>query len=125
MELNTAENSVTETVIYGNIQLVKHTDEADPDVSEEENADNPNEGVIETPEAGAVFEIYLTAAGSYEGAKESERDLLTTDENGLRRQNSCPMVTIRSIRPKVRKGKALSRTLPFLSMRTAIHTAIS
>ena len=90
VELNTAENSVTETVIYGNIQFVKHTDEADPDVSEEENADNPNEGVIETPEAGAVFELYLTAAGSYEGAKESERDLLTTDENGFAESKQLP-----------------------------------
>lgn len=90
VELNTAENSMTETVIYGNIQLVKHTDEADPDVSEEENVENPNEGVIETPEAGAVFEIYLTAAGSYEGAKESERDLLTTDENGFAASKQLP-----------------------------------
>ena len=29
IELNTAESQVTETVIYGNIQLVKHTDETD------------------------------------------------------------------------------------------------
>ncbi len=33
VELNTTENQVTETVIYGNIQLVKHTDDLDPDVS--------------------------------------------------------------------------------------------
>ena len=32
VELNTTENQVTETVIYGNIQLVKHTDDLDPDV---------------------------------------------------------------------------------------------
>ncbi len=30
VELNTTENQVTETVIYGNIQLVKHTDEPGP-----------------------------------------------------------------------------------------------
>lgn len=29
VELNTTENQVTETVIYGNIQLVKHTDDLD------------------------------------------------------------------------------------------------
>lgn len=106
VELNTAENSVTETVIYGNIQLVKHTDEADPDVSEEENADNPNEGVIETPEAGAVFEIYLTAAGSYEEAKESERDLLTTDENGFAASKQLPYghYTVHQIEGKDGKG---------------------
>ena len=33
VELNTAENHVTEKVIYGNIQLVKHTDDPDPDVA--------------------------------------------------------------------------------------------
>lgn len=74
VELNTTENQVTETVIYGNIQLVKHTDDPDPDVSKDENTEEPNEGVIERPEAGAVFEIYLKAAGSYDAAKESERD---------------------------------------------------
>ena len=81
VELNTAENQVTETVIYGNIQLIKHTDDPDPDVSEKENTEEPNEGVIERPEAGAVFEVFLKAAGSYDGAKESERDLLTTDSD--------------------------------------------
>ena len=83
VELNTAENQVTETVIYGNIQLIKHTDDPDPDVSEKENTEEPNEGVIERPEAGAVFEVFLKAAGSYDGAKESERDLLTTDSDGF------------------------------------------
>lgn len=83
VELNTTENQVTETVIYGNIQLVKHTDDLDPDVSGDENTDEPNEGVIERPEAGAVFEVYLKAAGSYDATKESERDLLTTDNYGF------------------------------------------
>ncbi|MEY8440692.1 class B sortase [Anaerotruncus colihominis] len=90
VELNTTENQVTETVIYGNIQLVKHTDDLDPDVSEDENTDEPNEGVIERPEAGAVFEIYLKAAGSYDAAKESERDLLTTDGNGFASSKMLP-----------------------------------
>ena len=83
VELNTTENQVKETVIYGNIQLVKHTDDLDPDVSGDENTDEPNEGVIERPEAGAVFEVYLKAAGSYDAAKGSERDLLTTDNDGF------------------------------------------
>lgn len=90
VELNTTENQVTETVIYGNIQLVKHTDDLDPDVSEDENTDEPNEGVIERPEAGAVFEIYLKAAGSYDAAKESERDLLTTDGDGFASSKMLP-----------------------------------
>ncbi|MCR2026680.1 class B sortase [Anaerotruncus colihominis] len=90
VELNTTENQITETVIYGNIQLVKHTDDLDPDVSEDENTDEPNEGVIERPEAGAVFEIYLKAAGSYDAAKESERDLLTTDGDGFASSKMLP-----------------------------------
>ena len=90
VELNTTENQVTETVIYGNIQLVKHTDDLDPDVSGDENTDEPNEGVIECPEAGAVFEVYLKAAGSYDAAKESERDLLTTDGDGFASSKMLP-----------------------------------
>ena len=90
VELNTTENQVTETVIYGNIQLVKHTDDLDPDVSGDENTDEPNEGVIERPEAGAVFEVFLKAAGSYDAAKESERDLLTTDGDGFASSKMLP-----------------------------------
>lgn len=90
VELNTTENQVTETVIYGNIQLVKHTDDLDPDVSGDENTDEPDEGVIERPEAGAVFEVYLKAAGSYDAAKESERDLLTTDGDGFASSKMLP-----------------------------------
>ena len=90
VELNTTENQVTETVIYGNIQLVKHTDDLDPDVSGDENTDEPNEGVIERSEAGAVFEVYLKAAGSYDAAKESERDLLTTDGDGFASSKMLP-----------------------------------
>ncbi|WP_334464414.1 class B sortase [Acutalibacter sp. JLR.KK004] len=90
VELNTTENQVTETVIYGNIQLVKHTDDLDPDVSGDENTDEPNEGVIERPEVGAVFEVYLKAAGSYDAAKESERDLLTTDNDGFAASKMLP-----------------------------------
>jgi len=90
VELNTTENQVTETVIYGNIQIVKHTDELDEDVSEDENTAEPNEGIVEQPEAGAVFEVYLKDAGSYENAKETECDLLTTDENGFASSKMLP-----------------------------------
>ena len=90
VELNTAENQVTETVIYGNIQLVKHTDDPDPDVSEEEHTEDGNAGLIERPEAGAVFEVFLKAAGSYDAAKESERDLLTTDSDGFAASKQLP-----------------------------------
>lgn len=59
-------------------------------MSEDENTEEPNEGVIEHPEAGAVFEIYLKAAGSYDAAKESERDLLTTDSDGFTSSKMLP-----------------------------------
>ena len=90
VELNTTENHVTEKVIYGNIQLVKHTDDPDPDVADEEHSDDGNAGMVEKPEEGAVFEIYLKSAGSYENAKESERDLLTTDSDGFAASKLLP-----------------------------------
>lgn len=79
-----------ETVIYGNIQLVKHTDDNDPDVPNEEHSGAGNAGQVEKPEAGAVFEVFLRSAGSYEAAKEGERDLLTTDENGFAASKKLP-----------------------------------
>lgn len=57
-----------EQVIKGQISIIKHTDDGSTQ--------------IETPEEGATFEVYLTAAGSYENAKESERDLLVCDADG-------------------------------------------
>ena len=62
-------------VIQGQIALVKHTDEADSNVS-------PANEQVEQPLEGAVFEVYLKSAGSYAKAKATERDLLTTNENG-------------------------------------------
>ena len=79
-----------ETVIYGDIRLVKHTDDNDPDVAEGEHSTDGNAGKVEKPEAGAVFEVFLKSAGSYEAAKETERDLLTTDENGFASSGRLP-----------------------------------
>ena len=69
VEYNSTANDVTEQVIKGNIAIIKHTDDG--------------ETQIETPEVGATFEVYLKAAGSYENAKETERDVLTCDEKRL------------------------------------------
>lgn len=90
LEFNTTENTLPETVKKGNIQLVKHVDEPDPDVSEDENGDGETSGMVERPEAGAVFEIYLKRVGSYENAKESERDRITTDQNGFAASKDLP-----------------------------------
>ncbi len=65
---NTVKVSVPENVIKGNVSILKHSDR--------------DETVVEHLEAGAEFEIYLSAAGSYAAAKESERDHLVTDEKG-------------------------------------------
>ena len=67
---------MNEQVIKGNIALIKHTDNG--------------ETQIETPEEGAVFEVFLKSAGSYENAKETERDVLTCDENGFAQTKDMP-----------------------------------
>lgn len=45
---------------------------------------------IEQPEEGAEFQVYLASAGSYENAKETERDLLITDPYGFARSKDLP-----------------------------------
>jgi len=45
---------------------------------------------IEQPEEGAEFQVYLASAGSYENAKEEERDLLVTDSHGFARSKDLP-----------------------------------
>ena len=68
VEYNTVASDVGEQIIKGRIALIKHTDDGDTG--------------LETPEAGAEFEVFLKSAGSYEAAKETERDYLICDENG-------------------------------------------
>lgn len=76
VEYNSTANDVNEQVIKGNISLIKHTDDG--------------ETQIETPETGATFEVFLKSAGSYEAAKETERDILTCDENGFAQSKDMP-----------------------------------
>lgn len=45
---------------------------------------------IEQPEEGAEFQVYLASAGSYENARETERDLLITDSYGFVRSKDLP-----------------------------------
>lgn len=68
VELNTAHLDVYEDIIKGKITIIKHTDDGSTK--------------IETPEVGAMFEVYLKSAGSYEAAETTERDILTCDEFG-------------------------------------------
>lgn len=76
VEHNAISKTVAEQTIKGNIAIVKHTDNGDTQ--------------IETPEVGAEFEIYLKSAGSYENAKDSEKDYLTTDKNGYAKSKDMP-----------------------------------
>ena len=76
VEYNSTANDVTEQVIKGNIAIIKHTDDGKTQ--------------IETPEVGATFEVYLKSAGSFENAKETERDVLTCDENGFAQTKDMP-----------------------------------
>ena len=79
IELNDTANDVTEQIIKGDIAIIKHTDDGETE--------------IETPEEGAEFQIYLKAAGSYDAAKDSERDVLVCDENGFAQSKKLPYGT--------------------------------
>ena len=67
IENNSIELTVFEDIIKGKISIIKHSDDGTTQ--------------IETPEAGAEFEVYLKSSGSYESAKDSEKDYLVCDEN--------------------------------------------
>ena len=69
MESNLIPVAVTEDVVKGNISILKHSDDGSTQ--------------IETPEVGAEFEVYLKSSGSYETAKDSEKDYLICNENGF------------------------------------------
>ncbi len=76
VELNDTSNDVNEQIIKGRISIIKHTDDGSTQ--------------IETPEEGAEFQVYLKSAGSYDSAKDSERDTLVCDENGYAETKDLP-----------------------------------
>ena len=75
-----------EDIIKGKIAIIKHCDDGTTK--------------IETPEVGTEFEVYLKAAGSYENAKETERDILVCDEHGFAESKDLPYgeYTVRQIK---------------------------
>ena len=75
-----------EDIIKGKVDIIKHCDDGATK--------------IETPEVGAEFEVYLKAAGSYENAKETERDILVCDEHGFAETKDLPYgeYTVRQIK---------------------------
>ncbi len=76
IEYNSISSAVDEDIIKGNIAIIKHTDDGSTQ--------------LETPEVGAVFEVYLKRFGSYANAKESERDNLVCDEHGFAQTKDLP-----------------------------------
>ena len=70
--------------------LVENDVFAPEPLPEEEIEASGGAGFIEQPEEGAVFQIYLEQAGSFEAAKESERDILMTDQNGFAVSKELP-----------------------------------
>jgi len=76
VELNTVYPDVYEDIVKGKITIIKHTDDGSTK--------------IETPEVGAMFEVYLKSAGSYEAAETTERDILTCDEFGYAETTDLP-----------------------------------
>lgn len=79
VEYNRTALDVTETVRKGKISVLKHCDDGRTQ--------------IETPEKGTEFKVFLKSAGSYDAAKESERDFLICDENGYAETKALPYGT--------------------------------
>ena len=82
-----------EDIIKGKVAIIKHCDDGSTK--------------IETPEVGAEFEVYLKAAGSYENAEETERDILVCDENGFAETKDLPYGTYTVKQTKGWEGKEL------------------
>lgn len=76
VQYNASSLDVIEQVEKGKIALIKHTDDG--------------ETKIETPEKGAEFVVFLRKSGSYEQAKEEERDHLICDEDGFAQTKELP-----------------------------------
>ena len=76
IENNPISLTVFENSVKGKIRIIKHSDDGTTQ--------------IETPEAGAEFEVYLKSAGSYSNAESHEKDYLVCDENGFAETKMLP-----------------------------------
>ena len=79
VEHNVISLDVTENVIKGDVEIVKHCDDG--------------QTKIETPEKGAEFQLFLKSTGSYENADPDERDILVCDEKGYAKSKKLPYGT--------------------------------
>jgi hypothetical protein len=78
-EYNSISKRVDEDVIKGDVSIIK-------------GMTNGAAGFIK-PEKNAEFQVYLASAGSYEKAKDTERDSLVTDEEGYAKTKKLPYGT--------------------------------
>ena len=76
LEYNELVVDVDEDILKGRVAIIKHSDDGSTG--------------IENPEKNAEFQIFLRAAGSYENAVETERDILLCDEYGFAESKSLP-----------------------------------
>lgn len=89
---------VCNEVLYGCYAFVKFTGD---------NEIHDDAGLIETPEPGAVFQVYLKKAGSYDAARAFERDTITTDENGMTQTKLLPYGVYTVQQTKAKEGYAV------------------
>ena len=94
-EYSSAAMDVYETVKKGSIAVIKHSGDGSTG--------------IETPETGAEFEVFLKSAGSYQNAKETERDILVTDSNGYAVTKKMPYGVYTVSQTKGAPGKELMK----------------
>ena len=78
-EYNSVEKQVSEKPVKGDVAIIK-------------GMGNVTAGIVPF-EKSAQFQIYLAGAGSYEKAKATERDILTTDLNGYAKSKQLPYGT--------------------------------
>ena len=78
-EYNSVEKQVSEKPIKGDVAIIK-------------GMGNGTAGIVPF-EKSSQFQIYLASAGSYDRAKVTERDILTTDLNGYAKSKQLPYGT--------------------------------
>jgi hypothetical protein len=95
-------------VIKGKIGIVKHGDEpsSDPALTEP----HPN---LENPLEGIQFKVWLKSAGSYDAALATERDIITTDENGFAETKNLPYGLYRAEELDTPANTELEKINPF------------
>lgn len=79
VEYNNINLTVKENVVKGSVAIIKHSDDGSTQ--------------IEHPEANAEFQVYLKSASSYDNAKDYEKDIIVTAEDGFAQTKDLPFGT--------------------------------